>query len=615
MSALPFKVKAIYDYSSPHEDDLSFPAGQVITVTEEEDTDWYVGEYTDASGAKTDGLFPRNFVEKYEPEAPPRPSRPRPKKETAPPKEAPQFAQPEHAPSREPEISVEQESAVPALAKAEPVAGPTTSNTDHPPEPKPVSSLKAPSSPPVEKPITGSFKDRIAAFNKPSAPPIVPKPAGPPGGGGSTFIKKPFVAPPPSKDAYIPPPRQPPPQKVYRRDEDPEIAERQAQDVEDSEKAGLTGGGAGETGEEDAPKQTSLKDRIAVLQKQQQEQAARRAELAAKDKPPKPPAKRTESGNRPRDQESGEKESILAEQRSSVDSPREVLKPSSRTPTLDPKSPVPVPSDQVSDGNEADQSGAGETTEDAGGTSTEVDESDEKAQQVQPTPSPRVATGSSHSEQHHDASELGPSHEQEDEEEEDDDIDPEERRKMELRARMAKMSGGMGMAGMFGSAGSMPMAGAAPKKTRGSGASRDIEATTSPPPAQRIPMIPMPVVPKSQSPIAEAHNTAVEQEPEFKPPATTERPPEFTQDVEDLEPQPSAHSHDRQHPPPIPQGKICFLKSIHRPGRHRKKTLLRSESIESIIQHNYVEHDGQSEMPLMLSVFSRLATTEDRLYS
>ncbi|KAF2801482.1 uncharacterized protein BDZ99DRAFT_342350, partial [Mytilinidion resinicola] len=53
---------AVYDYSSPHEDDLSFRQGQIITVTEQEDEDWYSGEYTDGAGAKQEGLFPRNFV-------------------------------------------------------------------------------------------------------------------------------------------------------------------------------------------------------------------------------------------------------------------------------------------------------------------------------------------------------------------------------------------------------------------------------------------------------------------------------------------------------------------------------------------------------------------------
>ena len=82
MPAPPFKVKAVYEYTSPHEDDLHFPNGQIITVTEEEDDDWYSGEYVDAEGVKQEGIFPRNFVEKYEPQAPPRPVRSvRPKKE------------------------------------------------------------------------------------------------------------------------------------------------------------------------------------------------------------------------------------------------------------------------------------------------------------------------------------------------------------------------------------------------------------------------------------------------------------------------------------------------------------------------------------------------------
>src|ERR1700743_1852646 len=86
-----FRVKALYEYSSPHEDDLSFPQGQIISVTEEEDADWYIGEYIDAAGVKQAGLFPRNFVEKFEPEMPPRPPRPTRHKqpEAAPPADEP----------------------------------------------------------------------------------------------------------------------------------------------------------------------------------------------------------------------------------------------------------------------------------------------------------------------------------------------------------------------------------------------------------------------------------------------------------------------------------------------------------------------------------------------
>jgi hypothetical protein len=56
------EVKAKYEYHSGHEDDLSFAAGQLITVTEEVDDEWYNGQYTDSQGTLHQGMFPRNFV-------------------------------------------------------------------------------------------------------------------------------------------------------------------------------------------------------------------------------------------------------------------------------------------------------------------------------------------------------------------------------------------------------------------------------------------------------------------------------------------------------------------------------------------------------------------------
>ena len=46
MPAVPFKVKAVFEYNSEEPDDLKFPNGQIITVTDDEDADWYTGEYT-----------------------------------------------------------------------------------------------------------------------------------------------------------------------------------------------------------------------------------------------------------------------------------------------------------------------------------------------------------------------------------------------------------------------------------------------------------------------------------------------------------------------------------------------------------------------------------------
>lgn len=74
-SAIPFKVKATYDYMSNHTDDLQFRMGQIITVTCEEDVNWYGGQYVDDCGVVKAGMFPQNVVERYRPPTPPRPTR------------------------------------------------------------------------------------------------------------------------------------------------------------------------------------------------------------------------------------------------------------------------------------------------------------------------------------------------------------------------------------------------------------------------------------------------------------------------------------------------------------------------------------------------------------
>ncbi|EON97537.1 putative sh3 domain-containing protein [Phaeoacremonium minimum UCRPA7] len=490
---MPFKVKAVYDYSSPHEDDLQFPIGTIITVTDEEDPDWYGGEYIDDAGVKQEGIFPRNFVEKYEPTAPPRPTRARPPKkepEAAPaPAPAPAAEEPsvpvptspkQAAPQPEPEEPAEEfKASSPRRASTQPLsppaapqpkaAEPVRSFSPPPPAPQqsepPAQKAAPPSSKPGPPPVSekpSSFKDRIAAFNKAAAPPIAPyKPAGL-GSGSSGFVKKPFVAPPPSRNAYVPPPQNAPTAKVYRRDEDPEIKEREAENLETAEKAGLVPGGSNEAEGEDQPKPTSLKDRIALLQRQQMEQAQRHAEAAAKkEKPKRPPKKRTESHEpveateenehvqphpleRRDTEETGGKRSL-----DESHPPRQPAPPRRRASSkgVEPK-----------DGNEADMSGAGDTTEDQGDL-TEKEDSDERPRPVSraPTSGPPPTEKTEEDEE---------AEEDEEEDEEDDDVDPEARRKEELRQRMAKMSGGMGMHGMFGPPGMMPMPGSAPAQPK-----------------------------------------------------------------------------------------------------------------------------------------------------
>ncbi|KAF5018582.1 hypothetical protein F66182_9439, partial [Fusarium sp. NRRL 66182] len=414
----PFRVKALYEYSSPHEDDLNFSIGQVITVTDEDDADWYGGEYVDDQGVKQEGIFPRNFVDKFEPTAPPRPARTRTKKEpeatqpvedNAAPPPPPAQQEPPPVPASEPEPEIEEahepinkhsvpEPTAPAVPEpgpskpAEPVPAAAPRAAEAPaPAPVPASAAAPPkpkpSGPPpvTEKPKPSSFKDRIAAFNKPAAPPVAPfKPSGL-GGSGTGFIKKPFVAPPPSRNAFIPPPQQAPTTKIYRRDEDPEIKERESEVQGQAERAGLVPTEAQGGDEENQPKPTSLKERIALLQKQQQEQAARHADAAAKKEKPKkpPPPKKRESigtSDAPAETDASPQEPSApierrdtqeTDARTSTDEPR----PNRMPPPPRRKSSKGPATEIVHDGNEADMSGAGDTTE-GNDDLTERDDSD-----------------------------------------------------------------------------------------------------------------------------------------------------------------------------------------------------------------------------------------------
>lgn len=538
---MSFKVKSLYEYASGHDDDLPFGVGQVITVTEEVDDDWYSGEYVDDAGAKQEGMFPRNFVEKYEPVAPPRPTRTRPKKESEPAPEEPVAAADEPAPAPAPPVEQEEAKPVssPPRQAAEPVA-PTSPAASKAAEPVlPSSPPRAPAEPVVQSPpreapvkrgpppvtekpatVSNSFKDRIAAFNKSSAPPIAPfKPSGLGGAGGSaSFIKKPFVAPPPKGNTYVPAQRNAPVAPVYRREEDPEIKEREAENTENAQKAGLLPTETKEA-DEDEPKPMSLKERMALLQRQQQEQAARHAEAAAKKEKPKRPA------TKPRmlSQESaveGAEEDVAAlaplERRNtgetsgkpSLDEPRPPRVPAQprRKPSTDP---------EPRDGNEADMSGAGETTDNQEEELTEREDSDEKPRR--PSRVSLAAGGPPAAAEEEEAED-----EEEEEEEEEDEEAQEVRRKEELRARMARLGGGMGMPGMFG----MPMPGAGgpalpPKKKKASGSSEkprtseDSQSVSSPRAAPPVPT--MMALPGMGRPKQAEEEVAAEEEEEEQP--------------------------------------------------------------------------------------------------
>ncbi|KAK1909753.1 hypothetical protein P3342_007925 [Pyrenophora teres f. teres] len=553
-----YKVKAVYDYSSPHEDDLDFKVGQIISVTEEEGDDWYVGEYTDDSGTKRDGLFPRNFVERYEPAPPPRPNRASRHKpmEQPPAQEAPPTPQlppsePERmpAPRQEPEAPKTQPPPieVPAAAKStplpmSPISPPSASSAraqealhGQSESPKPAPPAKKVPPPVASK--SNAFRDRIAAFNAPAAAPI--QPFKPSGGAPANFIKKPFVAPPPSRNAYIPPTRETPPIKTYRREEDPEIAARQAQDQNDAERAGLAQGGPKDEGEEEQQPKVSLKERIALLQKQQQEQAERAAAMH-KEKPKRPPvAKRTLS------------QDAQAEDSENTDLERVVSGASKNRPSMDQARPprsshdIKSPNRELLSENDADQSGAGET-EDAGGESTSVEDDEERPKSRHPPPPPpRAAAAPAQEPDVGDEQDVA-----EEEEEEEDEMDAETRRKLELRQRMAKMSGGMGMPGMFGGP---PMAPLPPKKKKPILDKKPEETAENSSPQQRIPMFGMPGMPPVRSPEpAEDRTLSVEKEEEVPRPVTASHPAEEVPDVEDVASSTVQPTPTSEQPPPVP---------------------------------------------------------------
>ncbi|KAF3491106.1 SH3 domain-containing protein [Arthroderma uncinatum] len=462
MPAVPFTVKAVFEYTSEHEDDLKFSIGQIITVTEEEDADWYYGNYTDDAGAKQEGIFPRNFVEKYEPPAPPRPTRPtRTRKESETVPQSPPMA-PEQPPADIPQEDVQKKSvdlgaadesvrqSIPAPSEAvkspvalssPPLSPPPSQKAVPPPPAAPVEApaKKAPPPAVAEKPAVGSFRDRIAAFNKPSAAPITP--FNPNANLSSSFVKKPFVAPPPSKNAYVPPPVEPP--QTYRREEPAERVSQETSLPIRSEVADTTG-----AVEEDQPKPTSLKERIALLQKQQLEQAARHAEAAQKKEKPKKPAKKRPEPQEPTEQPESTvgvelqrtETSETAKESSTTSGPAEESSQHKHRASV-----LPPARELTSDTNDADNSAAGDT-EEASETSTSKEDPEEKS------PEPRYQTRPD-DETNRDENE---SEEEASEEQEEVEMDPEIKRRMEIRDRMAKLSGGMGMMGMFGAPSGLP---------------------------------------------------------------------------------------------------------------------------------------------------------------
>lgn len=188
--------------------------------------------------------------------------------------------------------------------------------------------------------------------------------------------------------------------------------------------------------EDNQPKPTSLKERIALLQKQQMEQAARHAEAAQKkDKPKRPPKKRMESQDRMfENEESKEDDSIQrtgsgegpgkqaldvppVTTDSRTDSMARDPESSERTPIVSPTGP---PRQIFSDGNDADVSGAADTEgEDMPISRDELGQRSQGTACRPPHRLPETPT----EQQGLDEDQLGDA--EDDEEEEEEDVDPE----------------------------------------------------------------------------------------------------------------------------------------------------------------------------------------------
>lgn len=567
-TAPPFKVKALFDYASPHDDDLNFPANEIITVTEVEDADWYYGQYTDkSSGGLKQGIFPKNFVERIVVELPPRPTRPggggrkKPHEEhhQEPQQEeysgkSPPYGSPKSNTERAPVVNTASTSSSrPSTSST--IASPISSSApkqlevrspprfveeprheerratpaspppaprqpvfSQKPAPPPVTEEKKSTSnkpPPPEKP--SSFKDRLALFNKASAAPITPyNPHKPP----VNFIKKPFVAPPPSKNSYVPPPNQH--VAMPKRDED--INYIRAEPTEDTSRRSTE---QEKAAEEERPK-LALKDRIALLKTQQLDPSSGLGGGKPK-RPPKP--KRTENEQTEGTTEDVSHSTLVVEEpyhsRKSHDSARDP----EDYEDPQPKRSTDIPRDEEFNTGDADASSVAEEKL-RPGTAQREDKSDDGDDEGANDDTPDVPS--------------------EDDDDEDSEVDPEVARKMAIRERIAKMSGGMGMHGMFMGGPPAPPPKKKKKPVQEHEGDEEVERPTTSHSMQPTPVA-LPFAPQRvQSPPvvdkAEESDEGQEQTRDFGKKTNDERESEEEVDIEDLKSQSSVPLSPPMHP-------------------------------------------------------------------
>jgi myosin tail region-interacting protein MTI1 len=308
---------------------------------------------------------------------------------------------------------------------------------------------------------------------------------------------------------------------------------------------------------EDQPKPTSLKDRIALLQKQQLEQARRAEGALKKEKPKKPPKKHTEVEEPAEPSDIPSRPSmdrIDTMGKKSVDFADDESGPlrghASRQVSVHPGlATPPQPSRElVSDTNDAD-----DDTEEALDLSAEEERKGTRQASIGIHPTVQSPPRDGEAEAEEDGDGAG------EEDAEEEDVDPEVRRRMEIRERMAKMSGGMGMMGIFGPAGGMPSASTARKPRQSneesqrhasSGHGHEQTAARAPP----VPIMALPGLSRTRSP----EEDSGEMESDTEDPSSRATPrsavvPAMPQEETDA-PAPPKRSSTGRFVPPVPQG-------------------------------------------------------------
>ncbi|ANZ76424.1 BA75_03674T0 [Komagataella pastoris] len=447
----PFKVKALFQYSTDYEEDLNFDVGQLITVSEIEDEEWFSGYY-DEDGVRKEGIFPKTFVAVV-----------------AAPKEAVQHAEEQPDSAEELEVEVEERKDVELEQEVKQAHSPQQQKSQQE-QPQGVGSqfgekeekehsTKQETSPidvskpkvattdtvtsqeaentensgtsPVRRHNSTSHNEmlnRISTFNHGTVAPMPTK-----GPVNEAPVKKSFVAAPSS---YVPQGfgDKPKPKSVSQETHPANVISEHSQREE----------------EEEEPKM-SLKERIALLQKRQQEEAER-AQAILKRKEHKKKKKEQQYTQAPELQETETEPTETNLDRSKT---ADSTAASQQGELIDAALPVEheqgiIAKDQEISGVEKQEitpSVANESEDDQSDNENIESNQGNTIENELANEDEDDARSQEEIEEHRSDNNEDDDKEEEDDEEEEDE---EEVKRRNLRERMAKLSGGVGMFGMMG---------------------------------------------------------------------------------------------------------------------------------------------------------------------